>query len=128
MKLLYCEQCGDIISPNRGNFKPRWCECKRHAVWWVDGSRGILRVHDIEGPTDQGPSHYNQRAWVLGVHNQFLQWEGGYGTSRDMIDTILDATPDTYLFKQVGSVIVRIRPGKSNDTGWSPLPDVGTPK
>lgn len=120
MKLLYCQICGDIIAPFRGNLKPRWCLCERHAVWWVDGTRGILRVYDKEGPTVAGPAHYNQMCYVLGINNHFLHHPGDINA--EVVKQLDVECPDSYLFKRWHSPIIRIRPGYSNDTGWAPLP------
>lgn len=108
MKLLFCQSCGDILAPLRKDLAARWCRCNRHAVWWVDGQRGILRLHDRYGENDA--------AYVLGINNDFLSCPHRI-TAQDVKD-INDATPDTYLFKRIGSPLIRVRPGESNDTAW----------
>lgn len=109
MKLLFCQDCGDIVAPHRQDMKVRWCNCRTHAIWWVDGTRGILRVHDTRG--------YNRYAFVIGLHNRFLGFPGNHIGAED-VKAILDDTPDTYIFKRINSPVIRIRPGYSNDTAW----------
>ena len=120
MKLLYCELCGDIIAPLRANNRARWCICGRHAVWWIDGGRGILRVHDREFADNNGRPVATQRAYILGINNDFLQCP--YDIDAETVKAINDACPDTFLFKRIGSPLIRIRPGQSGDTGWASLP------
>lgn len=122
MKLLFCEVCGDIVAPHRQALETRSCNCQRHTVWWVDPSAGVLRVNDRYGH-DSGTFKgwpFEAKAWVLGLHNAFLGWP--YNHDADSIKAILDATPDSYIFKTWGSVIIRIRPGESGDTRWAALP------
>lgn len=109
MKALYCQVCGDIIAPNREKLKPRWCRCGRHAVWWIDPAAGVLRVHDKFGGA--------ANAYVLGFHNQFLHFSGTH--TAVTMQRIVDATPNNYLFAQQGSVVVRFRPGETDDTAWA---------
>lgn len=122
MKMLNCEICGDIIAPLRANNVARWCVCGRHAVWWVDGQRGILRVHDHQSPFADGrpadPAY--ARAYVLGVNNDFLMYP--YPHDAESVRMINERCPDSYLFKKWGTPFIRIRPGESNDTDWAPLP------
>jgi hypothetical protein len=118
MKLLFCQECGDIIAPFGEANRPRWCICKRHAVWWENPQTGVLRVHDARG-RDGWP--IAARAWVIGMTNLFL----GYPESldADAIQAIIDAHDDYYLFKRQRSVAIRIRPGESGDTRWAKLPE-----
>lgn len=115
MKLLFCEDCGDITAPNRDANVPRWCRCKRHAVWWTNPVTGDLRLHDRRAANDRG--------FVLGITNAFL-----YCPARTMdapmIAAIIDRHPDYFLFKQQRSCIIRFRPGETDDSAWAPeLPD-----
>jgi hypothetical protein len=118
MKLLYCQQCGDIIAPYRQVNKVRYCNCRRHAVWWENPAMGILRVCDTDGTPNGWPIQAS--AYVLGLHNDFLQWPGRLDALA--YTEILDQTPDNYLFKQQNSVIIRFRPGETGDTSWAKLP------
>ena len=138
-KLLFCEICGDIVAPFPTANVPRYCRGGCHAVWWVDPFRGILRLYETRGrydpPKEGSDPNYAvwlrkrspHAAWVLGLHNQFLHFSQGH--SKKTIQTILDGTPDSYIFKTVNSVIIRIRPGESNDTDWAEhLPGPSTRK
>jgi hypothetical protein len=124
MKLLMCEECGDIISPHRGVNNVRWCECKRHAIWWADPKRGTLCVWDSwDGPDmiARGRKYpVKPRAYVIGLTNSFLQWDGQIDA--DAIVEIIGHHDDTYLFKRQNSVAIRVRPGETNDTSWAKLP------
>jgi hypothetical protein len=129
MKLLYCEACGDIVAPHRTAGTPRFCAGGCHAVWWVDPRRGILRLHERggvwEAPRDgQDPDYHAwtrkrspHRAWVLGLHNGLLHHPAPHDAAS--IRGILEETPPTYLFKALGSLVIRIRPGESGDTDWA---------
>lgn len=129
MKLMFCGNCGDIVSPGLADLEVRWCACRRHAVWWIDGGRGILRVHDAQMPERNGGD--GGRAWVLGLHNGVLH-DGGlvkYGhagnevTTKAQVERLIDETPDTYVFKRARSLVVRFAPGYTGDTAWSQLPE-----
>lgn len=122
MKLLFCEACGDIVAPHRQALKPRFCTCQRHAVWWVDPQRGILRICDTQGRRSGSLKGWPGKAmaWVIGLHNAFLSWPEGHGAQS--VATILGDTPDSYIFKTWGSLVIRIRPGESGDTRWAALP------
>jgi hypothetical protein len=140
-KLMFCGECGDVVSPGLKEHDVRWCACKRHAVWWENGAAGQLRVHDawmVDRNAGDGG-----KAWVIGLHNGVLR-EGGFMahtgtpveevdgvtmrgnliTRRHWVERLLAQTPDSYLFKRANSLVVRIAPGASNDTAWSRLPDV----
>lgn len=126
MKLLLCEDCGDIVAPKRTNRDPRFCECRRHAVWWEDGRKGILRVWDVlEGPLRSKVSELwypvRPRAYVIGLSNTLLQYPDEK-ISADTIAGLIDLHADSYLFKKIRSLVIRIRPGESSDTAWSRLP------
>ncbi len=125
MKLLLCQDCHDIVAPDRRKHVTRWCACKRHAVWWVDPTRGILRLWDsVEGPAmvEQNLKYPRQpRAYVIGLTNLLLHHEG-QSLNAQVVQDIIDAHEDYYLFKRWRSCVIRIRPGESDDTGWAALP------
>jgi hypothetical protein len=122
-KLLYCQECGDIIAPYRKERKVRWCVCGRHAVWWENSWAGILRVHDSWGKDGQ-PSA--AMAYVLGLTNVWLGMPEGTNWAGDTSMNIADEHPSNYLFKMRRHCIIRIRPGESGDTRWAPLPEGAT--
>ena len=137
MKLLFCQECGDIIAPHPIDGQPRWCRCKRHAVWWIDGARGTLRLWDaLEGPYcsvdaegKEKPLWYpnRPRAYVIGLTNALLncEWQG---LGAEIVQKLIDSHSDYYLFKRWRSLVIRIRPGESGDTAWSRLPPNITPE
>lgn len=118
MKLLFCEDCGDIIAPWREANRPRDCRCGRHAVWWVNPSTGVLRVCDRQGRPNGWPNR--ARAYVLGITNALLYMHGNM--TAEKVGQAIDAHEDFYLFKQWRSLIIRIRPGESGDTRWAQIP------
>lgn len=120
MKLLFCEICGDIIAPYRRPMLPRFCGCKRHAVWWTEPRAGILRVNDTREPAGRMPRR--PKVYVLGITNLLLSCPL-QSLDASVITDIIDAHEDHYLFRRWRSPIIRIRPGESNDTGWAPIPD-----
>lgn len=102
MKCLFCEDCGDIIAPLPKKLEPRLCNCERHAVWWLDPERGVIRVCDLKAkeqaarflrategkellPADQilremasafaGAPNGEPRCWLLGITNLFLHFK-----------------------------------------------------
>ena len=129
MKLLYCHLCGDIIAPAPEACVPRFCRCLDHAVWWLSPMLGVLRLWYRHGQYDPPNPDYNgvqptwhrmqfsPMAYVIGVHNGFLADERHHSAST--VREHLDRTPDSYVFKRIGSLIVRVRPGESNDTDWA---------
>ena len=126
MKLLFCEPCGDIIAPNPNANDVRWCRCKRHAVWWLNPYSGVLRVWDAEeGPlrsSCDGPiwRPHAPRAYVIGLTNALLRCP--VQLNAVIVEELIDAHEDSYLFKRWRSLVIRIRPGESSDTAWSRLP------
>ena len=67
---------------------------------------------------------------MLGLHNGLLQEKfpqhgppdalKEFGCiTKDKIERLISETPGSYLFKQVGSLIVRLRPGYSGDTSMA---------
>lgn len=127
MKLLYCQQCGDIIAPHPTPRQPRWCRCKRHAVWWEDPRAGTLRLHDAVGSF---VIPVRPRAYVIGLTNMLLGYDDeahGHITA-DVVNEMIDAHEDSYIFKRWRSLVIRIRPGESGDTRWAALPEGTKPE
>lgn len=110
MKLMSCAHCGDFISPYREPRRPRFCHCNAFAVWWEDPRAGVLRVWARLGPCDRN-------VWVLGINNAFLTLPEPI-TAHD-VRRVHDDTPDSYLFKRLGSPLIRIRPGETSDTAMA---------
>lgn len=137
-KLMFCGACGDMVAPGQVDMRARWCHCGRHAVWWRDGRRGLLSVHDRLFPERNGGA--GGKAWVIGLHNMLTmmggstadpnsRWctpnevgdpptDGNLLTRKKWVEQALEDTPDTYLFKRVNSLVIRIAPGYSGDTRW----------
>ncbi len=59
-------------------------------------------------------------AYVIGLHNEWLQWP--FALDAVAYQAILARTPASYIFKQVSSVAIRIRPGESSDTRYDTMP------
>lgn len=123
MKLLYCEQCGDLVVPSGTPKQARLCRCTRACIWWEDPAAGKLVVYSVSGPSSVS---------VIGLHNGLLtepfhshrepSTEGGCERRLipgDTIARLIDETPGSYLFKQVQSLVIRIRPGYSSDTRFA---------
>lgn len=117
MKLLFCEDCGDIVAPDRQKDVSRACSCGRHYVWWDDPARGQLRLHDARGAKSGDGTPYRPAAFVIGLHNGILA-DPAPLTTKELIDRELAETPDSYLFKTAGSLVIKLRPGMSGDTRW----------
>lgn len=128
MKLLFCQDCGDIIAPYPQPRAPRYCRCLRHAVWWEDPQAGILRVHDARNHPREQEGHSQHwpsvpRAYVIGLTNTLLQYPDRFGPiTAETVQEMIDSHGDNYLFKRWRSLVLRIRPAESNDTNWAALP------
>lgn len=129
MKMLFAECCADIVVPDSIPRKARWCKCHTACVWWDDPHTGKLAVF----------SHHGKKAMsVLGLSNDLLvipfstheQPDGRifeYGCIQgDRIKQLIEETPSSYVFKQVGSLIIRVRPGFSNDVRLASLEESWT--
>ena len=140
MKLLYCESCFSLVVPHQRDKVVRWCPCGESACWWDDGARGnfaifrddgnarmvsglglhngLLRAHFRRmGETTAG-SDLKVAATVEDAMAAIEKHEATpeYGCIQaDAIAAILEATPSNYVFKQVGSLIIRFRPGFTSD-------------
>jgi hypothetical protein len=128
MKLLYCQECGDIIAPDAKALVTRRCRCHRHIVWWEDPERGIIRVCDSLGHPEvvkemNGAPQGRPRAWLLGITNRLLFHPCPGPLSADEVERVIDAHENYYMFKTTRSLIVRFRPGQSSDSAWALPPD-----
>jgi hypothetical protein len=123
MKLLYCEECGDIVAPSRKAYEPRWCSCGRHAVWWINPLTGVLRLHDRLGRYHEYGEGLAQvdypRAFVIGLHNGLFRDDDAPVTTKAHVTQEIENTPENYIFKRAGSLVIKLRPNMSNDTSWA---------
>lgn len=110
MKLLFCQSCSDIISPNQDARHPRWCRCGSHAVWWENPFTGEIRVHHKRAQRGG--------AMLIGLHNGILS-AAEMRTTRSTVEALLASTPDTYIFKQANSLVIKFAPGMSSDSAWA---------
>jgi hypothetical protein len=119
MKMLFCENCGDLVVPSHEAYKPQWCRCNASCCWWINPSSGEFACWSQLG---------RQKVSVIGINNSLLTVPFSESLNendkkvefgciqKDAIEAIIDNTPDSYLFKQLRSLIVRFRPGYSTDT------------
>ena len=106
MKLLFCETCGDIIAPHRANNVPRWCDCKRHAVWWTDRFAGMLEVWDrYPGPK------LELACYIIGLPNYGLLQAPDQPWTKEFASTCLTYVKPGNLFDRSKSLVWRARPG-----------------
>jgi hypothetical protein len=126
MKLLFCQACGDLVAPNPTARELRRCRCQRHTVWWENPFTGVLRIHDAQSSWFSYENHPEIRrrapspapaAYVIGLHNGLLSYEHRHDS--ESIRCLIEATPDSYIFKTLRSLVIRIRPGESNDTAYA---------
>jgi hypothetical protein len=104
--LAHC--CGMLVVPAPKALRATYCRCNQCAVWWIDARLGTLGIY---APSDRHTS-------VIGINNSFLTEpfkpinDGDeFGLiNKQQIDDILRACPDYYMFKTVGSNIIRFRP------------------
>lgn len=121
MKILYAECCRELVVPDSKAMAPRFCPCGKSAVWWVDPLDGRLGVYSGYG---------KEMVSVIGLHNGLLAekfkqlGDDGheYGCIQgDVINRMVEETPSSYLFKQVGSLVIRVRPGFTGDIEFFPI-------
>lgn len=118
MKLLFCEDCRDLVRPVTGGLsEPRFCICKRHAIWALDDNFEFVRIFDRHG--QQGVPD-EPAAYVVLLSNLLL----------DMKEPMRETTAASLLeiqrnvwFKSHGSLVLRVRPGEHPKTAWSDLPE-----
>jgi hypothetical protein len=119
MKLMYCAKCATLVVPNKVNLAVTRCSCRRFAVWWRDGGRGLISVHDSYGRS--GLDGNKEVCFLLGINNNLLGISGTELSAADY-QALIDATPETYMFKTRRSLIVRFVPGHSSDSMWADEP------
>jgi hypothetical protein len=110
-KLIHCQNCGDIFQPHPDRMVPRWCRCKRHAIWWTREGPGYVNVYDIQ----RGMERWQPGCFVMGLLNSFL-WidreDGATEISATAVAETIKAAPQTYkIFKDWNSPIVKSRVG-----------------
>lgn len=111
-KLLYCQDCKDIVAAHQN--EPRWCECGRHAIW--RSAPQIVHIFDqIEGVPPSKP-----RAYILAITNHLLDFDGEIFLAHET-KKILDNLPDRSAMKLAQSLATLYRPGHG-DTSWAQLP------
>lgn len=127
MKLMFCQDCGDIVVPAPAAGEVRRCRCMRHACWWQNPVSGEFRVHDASfrpiEPRKGSRYEFNPpvpRAYVIGLTNSIFRFDGQM--TAEKVQEIIDDHDDYYLFKKWRSLVIRIRPGESGDTAWAALP------
>lgn len=132
MKLVWCRECGDIISP--GIEKAKRCVCGYTIAKWQDPQRGILHVASRMGEA----SHLK----VLGINNAWLNRSEAVLMSPQWADDEIhkhvaettSAGAEGYLFKTRNSPIVMVDAGRGdvvydasllNDVPWYGKNDFG---
>lgn len=117
MKALFCEVCYDVVKPIGGaRGDPRFCICRRHAIWGLDDDHNEVRVFDRSAG---GKAPADPHAYVLLISNNLLELEG---SMRRSTAAALIAEQGDNWFRATGSLIVRVRPGEHARTEWSDLP------
>lgn len=107
MKLLFCETCGDLVVPSARALDVRWCRCEAACCWWIDPAKGGFGCWSRVG---------QDAVSVVGIHNSLLTEPLDRCLGEQTIRGLIDATPDSYIFKDVRSLVCRFRPGFSTDT------------
>jgi hypothetical protein len=121
MKILFCENCGDLVIPNIQAYEPNWCRCQAACCWWIDPQKGSFACW----------SQFGERlVSILGINNMLLtepfmvtENQSEFGCiQKTAIERMLLETPDSYLFKRVNSMIIRFRPGFTSETTFATPP------
>lgn len=119
MKMMYCQDCATLVVPSNRDYDIRWCDCRRHAVWWTDGARGILQLFTTTVSSKiikERKYPPTPRAYVIGLANDIFRLEQ---TNAESIQASIDSMGDHYLFKRHRSLVIRVRPGETSDTSWA---------
>lgn len=121
MKALWHAECSTIISPPADG---KWvgCRCGGAACRWRNPTRGLFEL------AERGDAFRSAR--VIGFHNGWLLADREAGATPMASDEwerrtaeILEATPDSYLFKRRHCPVVIIAPGETGDTFRMPWAD-----
>lgn len=116
MKLMYAECCQSVVVPHPMGFV-RKCSCGYSAVCWDNPYAGTIAVCRARPDVETSANGI----WIIGLHNQVFSRRP---LSREGIQEILEATPDTYLFKFNRSLVVKIMPGTTSDTRYGTLQEM----
>lgn len=103
MKALLCTDCFDLVALDTS---ARFCKCGKCAARWEDPYKGTAIY------AEKGDACKN--CWGIGIHNHLL--------IMDSYDSWKLA--DGYLFKEKQSMIVKFKPGTTNDTRWTSIQEV----
>lgn len=121
-KLLWCLECGDMVLPIK-ELEPRFCYCKRHAIWWTNAIAGNVDVYDKEKHKCGTPDicGWTPKCRILGLHNDFMRMiiDTDGKTYKDKWKEILADTPDYYLFKDWETPLVGFYVGHIDGVNWS---------
>ena len=124
MKILFCENCGDLVVPSVEAYRPKWCRCGGSCCWWIEPNKGEFACWSQLG---------KESVSIIGINNSLfttsfplIESEGKkleHGCiNKITIKELIDSTPDSYIFKKVESLICRFRPGFSSDTFFASKP------
>lgn len=125
-KAAICLSCWDIVAP-RGAWKVdrrwRWCECRRTATRWQDGTKGLIEITCING---------SDNVRVLGLNNLFLIEGMRQKTQRTNMwwqeahDASTSDVGEHYLFhknrRNCWALLIRV--GETSDVIYVPYDDV----
>jgi hypothetical protein len=127
MKMMFFQDCHDLVVPAQAAGEVRRCQCRRHACWWENPVTGKFRLHDasfkpIETKKGSKYEFYPPvpRAYVIGLTNMIFGFPGDM--TAEAVQDMIEAHEDHYLFKKWRSLVIRLRPGESGDTAWAALP------
>ena len=115
MKILFAECCGSLVVPHSEPDNPNYCKCRSACCWWDNPHTGLFACWSTLG------KYYVS---IIGLHNGLLADltpPNSHVTKTDM-EQILADTPSTYLFKTLNSLVIRFRPGFTNDTRLVTVP------
>lgn len=122
MKILFCENCGDLVVPSTEAYDAKWCRCQASCCWWLDPKKGEFGCWSQLG--DQSVSIISLNNLLLlepFVKNSVSNKEFGC-IQKEAMDRMLAQTDESHLFKRVNSLVARVRPGFGIDTVFAANP------
>ena len=120
MKMLLCENCGDLVVPSVTAHEAKWCRCNASCCWWINPKNGEFGCWSQLG---------KRAVSIVGINNMLFTEPFSKAGSDELgciqqesIDRMINETPDSFLFKRLKSMIIRFRPGFTSDTIFATVP------
>ena len=123
MRLLFCQQCGDLRAPVAEARRPRFCACGRHSVWWADRMNGMLVICDGWGQQEERPGYPRGRmayAWEIHLADEMLRAPVAVADPPTIAKVM--SIESEALLRLAESPAIKYRPGETDDSSWGWFP------